>query len=236
LDTAETLLEVGGGWGGLAVDLARRYPNLHITSLTVSDEQLKRAKQRAEDAGVADRIDFVGMDYRDLEVETPFDRVVSVEMIEAVDWRDIDEYFDSLARFVDPEKGVIVTQSINIKPEQFAQQKHNTSFANTAIFPGGVLIPKQEIIDGMDQRGWRKHEETELTPSYALTLREWIRNLYENKGELSEKWLKQGIQSTAIERFYRGFSFYLAVSEAGFRPGTGHLQDWQLAFRPAKIT
>lgn len=232
LDTAETLLEVGGGWGGLAIALALKHPNLHITSLTVSDEQLKIARQRAEDAGVADRVTFLGKDYRDLEVDKPFDRVVSVEMIEAVDWRDHGVYFDALKDFVDPENGVIVLQSINIPKERFAHQKGNKSFANTAIFPGGVLTPKEVISQEMAKRGWRTHQETELGPSYALTLREWVRNLYDAKPALTKQWMAEGIPLEKIERFYRGFSTYLAFCEAGFRPATNNIQGSQQTFRP----
>ena len=235
LDTAETLLEVGGGWGGLAVALAERYPNLHITSLTVSEEQLKRAQQRAREAGVEDRVTFVGKDYRDLDDDEVFDRIVSVEMIEAVAWPDMPVYFNALAKHVDPEKGIIVLQSINTKPEQFAQQRHNKSFANTAIFPGGVLTPEQFIKNSMAERGWRTHEETELGPSYAPTLREWLRNLHAHKKALTAVWEARGIPSENIERFYRGFSFYLASCQAAFRPEMSHLQDWQLTFRPEKL-
>jgi cyclopropane fatty-acyl-phospholipid synthase-like methyltransferase len=233
LDTARNLLEVGGGWGGLAVALAERAPHLKITSLTISDEQLKRARQRAEDAGVSDRVQFVGKDYRDLDADQSFDRVVSVEMIEAVDWRDLDTYFDALAGFVNPHIGVIALQSINIKPEHYAQHRHNKSFANTAIFPGGALAPKETIIDKMADRGWSLHEETDLTSSYALTLREWIRNFCENEPELTAKWLEAGVPSSQIRRFQDGFKFYLAACQAGFRPVTQNIQCWQTAFRPA---
>lgn len=232
LDSADTLLEVGGGWGGLAVALAQRAPHIHITSLTVSDEQLQRAQQRAEAAGVADRVTFIGKDYRDLEVEKPFDRVVSVEMIEAVDWRDMDTYFDSLVQFVDPDSGIIVIQSINIKPGHFAQHRHNKSFANTAIFPGGGLTPRRFIQDSLFDRGWRTHEATELGPSYALTVREWIRNLYDNRPALSAAWQNEGIPVEKIDRFYRGFGLYLAFCEAGFRPVTGNIEGWQQTFQP----
>lgn len=235
LEHADTLLEVGGGWGGLAVALAQRYPNLHITSLTVSDEQLIRARARAEAAGVADRVDFVGEDYREFKADKPFDRVVSVEMIEAVDWRDMSTYFKALADFTDPENGIIALQSINIVPQQFAQQRHNQSFANTAIFPGGILVPKRFIENSMMELGWRTHEETELGPSYAPTLREWMRNLLANKAALSEQWTAQGVEPEKIERFYRGFSFYLAFCQAAFRPDMDHLQNWQLTFRPKEL-
>lgn len=232
LDTAETLLEVGGGWGGLAIALAQRYPNLHITSLTVSDEQLKIAQQKAREAGVADRVTFLGQDYRDHQPEKPYDRVVSVEMLEAVDWRDHDTYFDALSKFADKKHGVIVLQTINIHPKQFAAQRHVRSFANTAIFPGGILTPKEVISRKMQDRRWFTHEVTELGPSYALTLREWIRNLENHRPALTQKWLAEGQSQQDIDRFYRGFELYLAFSEAGFRRQMNNIQDSQITFCP----
>lgn len=235
LDSAETLLEVGGGWGGLAVAIAERVPHIDITSLTVSHEQYLRAVKRAEDAGVADRVHFAELDYRDLQPEQRFDRVVSVEMIEAVDWRDHGIYFDALARHADPQHGRIVLQAITIRPDQFASQRHNRSFANTAIFPGGVLTPREVITDHLAQRGWQTDTVEDLGSSYALTLREWIRNLWDSKPQLDAKWRSEGTTSDQIDRFWRGFSFYLAASEAGFRPGTGpNIGVWQLGFKPSE--
>jgi len=96
-----------------------------------------------------------------------------------------------------------------------------------------MLTPKEVINDKMKRRGWRMHEETDLTASYALTLREWMRNLYSHKPNLTKKWIGEGIAPERIERFYRGFGLYLALSQAGFRPETDNAQDWQLTFRPA---
>lgn len=235
LESAHTLLEVGGGWGGLAVAIAKRVPHLTITSLTVSHEQYLRAVKRAEEAGVADRIDFREQDYRDLEASAEFDRVVSVEMIEAVDWRDHATYFDALARHADAEHGRVVLQAITIRPEQFASQRHIKSFANTAIFPGGVLTPREVIDTHFGKRGWQPDGKVNLGSSYALTLREWIRNLWDSKSALDTKWRGEGIADDKIDRFWRGFSFYLAASEAGFRPGTGpNIGVWQLAYTPNK--
>ena len=234
LENANTLLEVGGGWGGLAVAIAERVPHIDITSLTISHEQFTRAKQRAIDAGVADRVHFEERDYRDLEANATFDRVVSVEMIEAVDWRDHGTYFDALTRHANPVNGVVALQAITIRPDQFASQRHNKSFANTAIFPGGVLTPKETIDKHFAKRGWELDEVVSLGSSYALTLREWIRNLWDAKPTLTAKWLHEGIMSDEIDRFWRGFSFYLAASEAGFRPGTGpNIADYQLSYRPS---
>lgn len=230
-DEAETLLEVGGGWGGLAVAIAERAPHMDITSLTVSHEQYTRAIQHADEHGVSDRVHFKELDYRDLAPEEIYDRVLSVEMIEAVDWRDHDTYFGALSSHAHPTLGKLALQAITIRPSQFASGRHNKSFANTAIFPGGVLTPKETINKELAARGWENTAAKELGASYAPTLREWIRNLWDHRTTLDQKWQADGIDTHRIERFWRGFSFYLAASEAGFRSGTGpNISDWQLGY------
>jgi|GEM_PF-1652230 len=231
LDTAETLLEIGGGWGGLAVELATRYPNLHITSLTVSDEQLDRARARAKTAEVDDRVEFLGADYRDLVAKQRFDRIVSAEMIEAVAWPDMGVYFDAINTFADSDNGAATIQAITVKQKQLADQRHNSSVLKTAIFPGGVLVSDEYIIKQMVQRGWKLHEKTALGPSYAHTIREWQRKLQANRPVLTENWRDRGISADKIERYYRGFSFYFGGCIATLRPELDHIQDWQLAFR-----
>ncbi|HET7673371.1 MAG TPA: cyclopropane-fatty-acyl-phospholipid synthase family protein [Candidatus Saccharimonadales bacterium] len=234
LEGAETLLEIGTGWGGLAIALAEIAPHIKITSLTISEEQAKIARQRIKEAGLEDRIEVLCQDYRDLEPENKFDRAVSIEMIEAVDWRDLPVYFDALTRLVDPKDGVIMLQSINVAPEQEALQRRSNGFASTAIFPGGSLVSLQTISKGMAERGWRMHEATDLTRSYDLTLREWRRNMHTNTSALTDRWVEEGNSPEAVARSNRGFDFYLAFSQAGFRKGTDHIQDWQTSFRPGQ--
>ncbi|MCA9327414.1 class I SAM-dependent methyltransferase, partial [Candidatus Saccharibacteria bacterium] len=232
---AKNLLEVGGGWGGLAVAIAKAAPHVHITSLTVSHEQFLVAKRRAEEAGVADRVTFLEQDYRKYEPEEKFDRIVSVEMIEAVDWRDLDTYFDKLAEFIDPERGIIALQAITVPHHKEPSQHHRASFANVAIFPGGYLSSVRKIRQHMERRGFGLAEKpTEMGPSYALTLHEWLKNLAAHRPTLSEKWQAEGHSVEEIDRFYRGFGFYLAACVAGFRPETGpNMGGQQLVFKPA---
>ncbi|HWB39364.1 MAG TPA: class I SAM-dependent methyltransferase [Candidatus Saccharimonadales bacterium] len=234
LDTADTLIEIGGGWGGLAVALAERNPGLRITSLTVSHEQLLVAQQKAIDAGVADQIDFREEDYRDHQPEKPYDRLVSIEMLEAVDWRDHDDYFNHINKFL-AEDGRALLQAIHIHSSQWANQKHARSFANTAIFPGGVLTPKDVIRQKMAERGLQVvGQETELGSSYAQTLREWRRNLEASRAALTGKWRGEGRSPAQIERFYRGFgNIYLAWCQAGFMPQMNNIQASQMTFRRA---
>ncbi len=151
-------------------------------------------------------------------------------MIEAVAWQDHPVYFNKLAEFINPDTGRIALQTINIEPEQFASQKHNPNFANTAIFPGGVLTPAEEIVYQMHWRGLQIHGEdgvTDTTPSYAITTREWTRNLQANRAALTEKWLAEGIPQDAIDRFYKGKTFYLQASQAvsDLRPATFRVRN-----------
>ncbi|HVV67135.1 MAG TPA: class I SAM-dependent methyltransferase [Candidatus Saccharimonadales bacterium] len=232
LESADTLLEIGTGWGGLITEIADHVPHIEITSLTLSGEQAKRARARIKEAGHEDRVKVLERDYRDLKADGFFDRLVTVEMIEAVAWQDMDVFFDALTNFVDPEIGRIAIQSINLDPRRFAAHKQNEkNFSNKAIFPGGILTPRGFIEDEMAKRNFELEQKEDLGISYAYTLREWLGNMWEHKDALTQQWLNEGVPAEKIERFYRGMTFYLAFCEAGFR--TGHLEDWQQVFTPA---
>lgn len=228
LDSADTLLEIGTGWGGLITEIANQVPDLEITSLTLSNEQAKRARNRIRQAGHEDRVEVLEMDYRHLKNRV-FDRLVTVEMIEAVAWQDMDVFFDALTNFVDPEIGRIAIQSINLDSKRFAAHRQNDkNFASQAIFPGGVLTPRSFIENKMARRGYPLDQLADLGPSYAYTLREWLSNLCDNKDALTAQWLNDGVPKEKIGRFFRGMVFYLASCEAAFR--TGHLKDYQQVF------
>ncbi|PID98968.1 hypothetical protein CSA80_02495 [Candidatus Saccharibacteria bacterium] len=229
------ILEVGGGWGGLAIAIAKRNPDVKIVSLTVSDEQLKIAQERAQAEGLTGQVQFVGEDYRDHTSEEPYDRVISVEMIEAVDWRDYGTYFGELDRFVKPD-GRVVLQAITVRKEQEASQHNRRSFANTAIFPGGCLPSVATIDQHMTERGFARlaMEPSELGASYALTIQQWLRRFNDNLPQLRSLWEQEGRTSEQIDRFTRGFNFYLAACIAGFRPETGpNISAQQLVFERA---
>ncbi len=125
LDSADTMLEIGSGWGEMAIQAAKANPNLNVTSLTLSPEQAKICRERALAEGVADRIDFLEMDYRDLDPDLRFDRILSVEMIEAVAWQDAPVFFNAIDKHLDPDTGIAVLQTINVPPEQEARQRHH---------------------------------------------------------------------------------------------------------------
>lgn len=238
LEDGQRVLEIGSGWGGLAVAIAKA-KNVQVTSLTLSREQRILAEQRAQSEGVADRVTFVEQDYRHFSPSQKFDRLVSVEMIEAVDWRDLGVFFDAIDRFLDEKNGIAAIQAITTPDVvQEAAQRHIRTFGNIAIFPGGRLASVETIRSHMEDRGFRLREQVELGSSYVLTLREWRRNFAQHFPPLKGQWLQEGTSEAQIERFHRGWLFYLAACQAGFSEGTGpggrpHIGDQQLAFARA---
>ena len=135
------LLEIGTGWGGLAVHLAGR-TGCRITTTTISKEQAALARQRVEEAGLTDRIEVLETDYRDLT--GTYDRLVSVEMIEAVGWRDFPTYFSKCSSLLKPG-GAMLLQAIVIDDDAYELEKASRSFISHFIFPGGCLPSVAEI-------------------------------------------------------------------------------------------
>jgi cyclopropane-fatty-acyl-phospholipid synthase len=227
LEGADTLLEIGSGWGSLAIEIAKRSPHLHVTSLTVSHEQRKLCEEAAVAAGVADQIDFREQDYRDLDPSEKFDRIVSIEMIEAVDNKDLPVYYNALRDHLTPGIGSVTLQAITVRPSQEARQKHHKGFAQI-IFPGGSLAARRSIVRDMEERELRLYEHTDATASYGPTLRGWRQNLHEYAIPRTLRRKAQGITTTQSARSDRGYDLYFALSETGFR--TRYIEDHQLTF------
>ena len=201
-----TLVEIGTGWGALAVHAAREY-GVHVTTTTISREQHALARRRIDDAGLQDRIDLRLQDYRDLTGQ--FDRLVSVEMIEAVGWRDLPTFYqrcDALLK----EDGLMAVQAITIDDGAYEIEKRQRSFINTMIFPGGCL-PSQQVMGRLvttDTR-LRTVDVEDLTPHYAETLRRWRVAFNERLDEVRALGYD--------ERFVRLWDLYLAYCQAGFQ-------------------
>lgn len=209
------LLEIGTGWGGLAIHLARR-TGCQITTTTISGEQAHLARQRIKDAGLEDRIDVVEKDYRDLT--GTWDRLVSIEMIEAVGWRDFPTYFEKCSSLLEPD-GSMLLQAITIDDSAYELEKASRTFISRFIFPGGCLPSVAEIKRCLGTRtdltiAWAD----ELRLDYARTLAEW-RDRFESATDRLE-------ELGYDERFRRMWVLYLSFAEAGFR--TGRNSDYQL--------
>jgi cyclopropane-fatty-acyl-phospholipid synthase len=203
------LLEVGTGWGELAIRGAQRGARVH--TVTISREQRDLAQQRAQAAGVADRVDVELRDYREIDASSPYDAIVSVEMIEAVGEQYWPAYFTALDRLLAPG-GKVGIQAITMRHERMLATRRTYTWMHKYIFPGG-LIPSVEAI----RHTTAAHTSLRLTSTfafghhYAATLRLW-----------RERFNAQADRITALgfdEIFRRTWNLYLAYSEAGFRTG-----------------
>ncbi len=206
LGPSNHLLEIGTGWGGMAIHAARR-SGCRVTTTTISREQYELARQRVSEAGLEDQVTVLLQDYRDLEGH--YDRLVSVEMIEAVGW----QYFDDFFRRCDgllTDDGLMLLQAITIDDRIYEIEKGAKSFANTHVFPGGCL-PSEGLISGCLERvtSMRQVWIDDITAHYPPTLAEWRERFF----DAWERLRSHGYD----ERFRRLWDFYLSSSEAGFR-------------------
>ncbi len=200
LKPGQHILDIGCGWGGLALTLAKA-EDVKVLGITLSKEQLEVARERARAAGLADRVTFELIDYR--ELQGTFDRIVSVGMFEHVGTPQYPTYFNQLHRLLKP-KGVALIHSIG--------KMHGPSPTNSwilkYIFPGGYIPALSEVMVPVEQSGLWITDLEILRLHYAETLRCWRERFLERQGRLS------GIYD---DRFRRMWEFYLAGSEMSFR-------------------
>ncbi len=201
------VLEIGCGWGALALALARGH-GARVTGLTLSAEQLAHARRRADEEGLAAQLDLRLQDYRD--VEGRYDRIVSIEMVEAVGERYWPVYFDTLRERLAPG-GVAVVQAITIADAQFERYRRSPDFIQRFIFPGGML-PSVAALEAQAARAGLVIERAEsFGASYAATLAEWRRRFL-------AAW--PAIEPLGFDAaFRRLWEYYLCYCEAGFRAG-----------------
>jgi cyclopropane-fatty-acyl-phospholipid synthase len=200
------LLEIGSGWGGLAIHAAREH-GCRVTTTTISPAQHELASKRVREAGLSDRVEVLMEDYRDLRGR--YDRLVSVEMIEAVGWQHFDEYFSHCSELLTAE-GLMLLQAITIDDRFYETEKGARSFANTHVFPGGCLPSLRLIADCLARvTDMREIWMEDITAHYPLTLASWRERFL----AAWERLRARGYD----ERFRRLWEFYLCSSEAGFR-------------------
>ncbi len=208
LEGGERVLEIGCGWGALALRLAHHH-DAHVTALTLSPSQLTFAGALAGEHGVSSMVDLRHEDYRD--VQGQFDRIVSIEMFEAVGeayWRD---YFATIARCLKPG-GTAVLQVISIAEDRYEGYRRGTDFIQKHVFPGGFLPSKTALKSEIDAAGLTLTAAEYFGQSYAQTLAEWRRRFHTHWPEISQ----QGFD----DRFRRLWDYYLCYCEAGFREGS----------------
>jgi cyclopropane-fatty-acyl-phospholipid synthase len=206
LRAGQRLLEIGCGWGTLAIEGAKR--GASVVGLTLSTEQKAWAERKIADAGLADRIEIRLQDYRDTAEQ--FDAVASVEMVEAVGQRWWGAYLDSIARNL-KSRGRAALQFISIQHELFDSYVRNADFIQTYIFPGGCLLDEPQFAKLARERGLSWEQREGFRFDYAETLKRW-RNRY-----------NEAVASGALpgfgEPFHDLWRYYLMYCEGGFRGG-----------------
>ena len=199
------LLEIGTGWGGLAIH-ARRHYGCRVTTTTISREQRELAPRAGADAGLEDRVTVLLEDYRDLRGR--YDKLASIEMIEAVGWQYFDTFFPRCAELLEPD-GLMLLQAITIDDRNYELEKAARSFINTHVFPSGCLPSLQVIRSCADRAGLAERGHEDMTASYPLTLSRWRRNFLAARERIEELGYDR--------RFRRLWELYLCWSEGGFR-------------------
>ncbi len=215
------LLEIGTGWGTLAIRAAQR--GAQVTTVTLAREQLGLACERAGAAGVSDRVEVRLQDYR--EVGGEYDAIVSVEMIEAVGEAYWADYFAALDRLLVPG-GKVSIQTITMAHDRVLATRRSFSWIQKYIFPGGIIPSLQSIDDTLAAHTTlRVTQRRELGAHYARTLRLW-------RERFNDQW--PDIHSQGFtETFRRMWEFYLAYAEAGFRSGYLGVSQLEMSREPA---
>jgi cyclopropane-fatty-acyl-phospholipid synthase len=203
LHGGETLLEIGCGWGALACAAAQQ--GAQVKAITISAEQLSGARERIAAAGLHDRVDVRFEDYRD--APGSFDRLVSIEMIEAVGEENWPLFFGTVGERLRPG-GLAVIQAITIREDAFAQYRRNPDFIQRYIFPGGMLPTAELMRHRASEVGLEFETIERFGSSYAATVAEWRRRFEAAWPEIA----KLGFD----ERFRRMWRYYLTYCEIGF--------------------
>ncbi len=200
------VLEIGCGWGALATHLAKS--GAHVTGLTLSQEQLRFARERVAHAGMTDQVDIKLLDYR--EVTGSFDAIVSIEMLEAVGEAWWPTYFKQLRDRLAPG-GRAVLQVITIAEDRFEHYRQAPDFIQHYIFPGGMLPTRSILAQQADAVGLAMTHQEQFAPAYAATLAEWRRRFDATREVMG----KRGFD----DQFCRMWAYYLCYCEAGFSTG-----------------
>jgi cyclopropane-fatty-acyl-phospholipid synthase len=207
LQPEDHVLEIGTGWGGFAIHAARNY-GCRVTTTTISREQFQLARERVSQAGLQDRVTVLLSDYRDLRGQ--YDKLVSIEMIEAVGHQFFAAYFEKCAALLKPT-GLAAIQAITIQDRFYEEARRHVDFIKRYIFPGSCLPALAPLMTACARTDLRLVHAEDFGPHYAQTLREWHRNLDRKRLSISEL--------GHDDFFQRIWKFYFAYCEGGFDEG-----------------
>lgn len=200
------VIEIGTGWGGFAIHAARHY-GCRVTTTTISREQYELARERVAAAGLSDRIELLLEDYRDLKGR--YDRLVSIEMIEAIGAPYLETYFAKVGDLLKPD-GMAMIQAITIEDHRYQQALRSVDFIQRYVFPGSFIPAIAPMLSAVAKTGDMKLSNLEdFGPSYALTLQAW-----------RDRFVAKLADVRALgypDRFIRLWMFYLCYCEGGFR-------------------
>jgi|TARA_B110000495_G_scaffold114803_1_gene99406 cyclopropane-fatty-acyl-phospholipid synthase len=217
LKNTDSILEIGTGWGSFAIHAAKNY-GCSVTTTTISDAQYKFAKQRIEEEGLSSKINLLNKDYRYLE--GTFDKIASIEMIEAVGHKNVPEYFKKVSTLL-KEDGLFAMQGITYNDQNFEVYKNSVDFINRYIFPGSCLISINQISEIIKKNTDMIFVDLEdITEHYVTTLKIWRKNFFDKISEIRELGFSQA--------FINLWEFYFVYCEAGFIEK--NIGDYQFVF------
>jgi cyclopropane-fatty-acyl-phospholipid synthase len=204
LSPSTRVVEIGTGWGGFALHAARHF-GCHVTTTTISREQHDEAARRIQQAGLGDHISLLLQDYRDLS--GTYDRLVSIEMIEAIGHQYLDTYFAKVASLLQPD-GMALIQAITIEDHRYQQALESVDFIKRYVFPGSFIPSINAMQGALAKTDLRLFNLEDIGPSYAMTLHHWRLRFMQRLDEVRALGYP--------ERFIRMWEFYLAYCEGGF--------------------
>ncbi len=221
IQAEDHVLEIGGGWGGMAMEMAKT-TGCRVTTITVSEEQYKLASERIQHAGLGSRIHVRLCDYRNIQGQ--YDKIVSIEMIEAVGHEYLGTFFAACDRALKPN-GIIALQAITIPDQRYDAYRKRSDWIQQYIFPGAVVPSLTALCEAMTERSTLIVEHLEnIGEHYAKTLRIWRERLNHNQ---------QAIELLGMdERFVRTWNYYFAYCEAAF--AARYLNNLQLVLTRQK--
>ena len=221
LTADDHLVEIGTGWGGLAIFAAEHY-GCRVTTTTISKEQFEKAKERVAAAGLQDRVTLLFEDFRNLKGQ--FDKLVSIEMIEAIDHDLFDTYFAKCSELLKPD-GLMLIQAITIADQRYEEYRKSIDFIQRYIFPGSGLPSSAVMTDSVARNtDMRLLGLEDIGLHYATTLNRWRKNFFARLEEVRA----QGFSDT----FIRMWEYYLCYCEGAFLERA--ISDVQILFaKPA---